>query len=415
MKRKFILVPLGSAGDILPFVWLAEGLLAAGHDVVVVVHSPFRPAFRHLEVRTVAYGTAEDHEMVIRHPDLWHPRRGFALIARISEPLHRHALPLILQEIVPGRTTLVGAALAFAARIAAEARQTPLVTIQLQPMAFLSVADPPVPRAGMEWFIRSPVWVRRWLLRLGYWQTDWLLAEPINTLRAELGLETPVRKVLKDYWLSPQRVLGLFPEWFGPKASDWPAQAIPTRFPMEDGGRGDPLPELDTFLREGPPPIAFTPGSANTQASRFFDTAVEACRLLGCRGVLVTPYHAQLPRNLPRDVLPFAQAPFSSLFPQCRAVVHHGGIGTTAQALAAGIPQLIMPLSHDQPDNAHRVQRLGAGERLYPAHFTRVNVANRLRHLTTCDDVARICRELSDRMRSQMPRETVVRLIEETQ
>ena len=94
-RRKFILVPMGSSGDVLPFAWLADGLHTAGHEVVVIVHSPLRHHFRTPGIRTITYGTAEDFEVIVHHPDLWHPRRGFGLIARMCEPLHQHILPLI--------------------------------------------------------------------------------------------------------------------------------------------------------------------------------------------------------------------------------------------------------------------------------------------------------------------------------
>jgi UDP:flavonoid glycosyltransferase YjiC (YdhE family) len=352
---------------------------------------------------------------MVKHPDLWHPRRAFKLIARMSEPIHRHALPLIRQACKPGQTTLVGAALAFSARIAAEALELPLVTVQLQPMALLSLTSPPVLRAGWESFCSRPLWIRRLVYRLIYWQTDWLLAEAINTLRAEMGLPRPVKHVLQRYWHSPQRVLGLFPEWFGPKAADWPRQTVVTRFPLADHHDAASSPELETFLREGPPPVAITPGSANAQASRFFNVAAAACRKAGWRSVLLTPFRQQLPANLSSDSLPFPQTSFKNLFPQCRAVVHHGGIGTTAQAFAAGVPQLIMPLSHDQPDNAARVRRLGAGDYLYPTAFTVDAVVQRLRHLTNSSSVHRACREVKGQMHEQMDRDEVVRIIEETQ
>jgi UDP:flavonoid glycosyltransferase YjiC (YdhE family) len=414
VKRRFVLVPIGSTGDVLPFVWLAEGLAAAGHEVVAVVHAPFRSLFPTRGLRTVAYGTSDDFDVMVRHPDLWHPRRGFKLIARVGEPIHRHALPLIRQAFVPERTTLVGAALAFSARIAAEALGAPLVTVQLQPMALLSLFSPPVLRAGWERFATRPLWIRRLVYRLIYWQTDWLLAEPINTLRGEMGLPHPVKCILRDYWHSPQRVLGLFPDWYGPRAADWPSQTVATRFPLADSRDADPSPELETFLREGTPPVVFTPGSANAQASRFFEVAAAACRKVGWRSVMITPFQEQLPGGLPTSVLPFTRTSFARLFPRCRAVVHHGGIGTIAQAFAAGVPQLIMPLSHDQPDNASRVLGLKAGDYLYPDAFTADSVADRLQHLTKSTAVSQACRDVKNRMRTQMSREEVLRIIEET-
>ena len=175
-QRKFILVPAGSSGDIYPFVWLGKGLASLGHEVVVVVHRPFDRTMEAAGLRTLGYGTDEDFEQIMRHPDLWHPRRGFELIALLAPRLYPEIVSRVNAEIAPGRTLLVGAGIAFGARIAAEAFKVPLVTVQLQPAVFLSPEDPPVPQAGMEWFRKAPRWLRRLLYRVGYFRTDRLLA-----------------------------------------------------------------------------------------------------------------------------------------------------------------------------------------------------------------------------------------------
>jgi len=83
--------------------------------------------------------------------------------------------------------------------------------------------------------------------------------------------------------------------------------------------------------------------------------------LLGCRAVFLTMKPQQLPADLPDSIFVAIYAPFSRLLPRASAMVHHGGIGTTSQCLAAGIPQLVVFMSLDQPDNAARVERLGVG------------------------------------------------------
>ena len=109
--------------------------------------------------------------------------------------------------------------------------------------------------------------------------------------------------------------------------------------------------------------------------AEFFRAAVEACGMLGRRGILLTRHARQLPTPLPGSVRHVAFAPFEELLPLCAAVVHHGGIGTTARALAAGTPQLVLPLAWDQPDNAARVRRLGAGSSLGTRHRTPAQLA----------------------------------------
>jgi rhamnosyltransferase subunit B len=135
-------------------------------------------------------------------------------------------------------------------------------------------------------------------------------------------------------------------------------------------------------------------------AQGFFAAAVEACHRLKRRGLLVTRFAEQLPTRLPDLVRHVEYAPFSELLPRCAALVHHGGIGTTAQTLAAGIPHVVTPLAHDQPDNAARLERLGVGRTLRPKSVTGKSLARELSALLDSPQVAARCAELADRLRT---------------
>ena len=147
----------------------------------------------------------------------------------------------------------------------------------------------------------------------------------------------------------------------------------------------------------GDPPIVFAPGSGNRQARRFFSAACDACRRLGRRGVVLSRYSEHLPAPLPPGVWHAGYAPFSAVLPRAAALVHHGGIGTSAQALAAGRPQLVMPMTFDQPDNAARLTRLGVARTLAPERFTGAAVARELAALLGAAAVARRCAEIARR------------------
>jgi rhamnosyltransferase subunit B len=325
----------------------------------------------------------------------------------------REMLPAIAEEVLPGRTVVVGGGIAFAARILAEARRLPHATVQLQPAVFTSADDPPVIVAGSESLKRRPLWVRRLVFRLGFWETDRLLRGPINRLRREAGLTTPARGIMRDWWMSPQLVLGLFPEWFAAPQPDWPRQTVLTRFPLYDEREHRALPPaLEEFLQAGAPPMLFTPGTANSQAAQFFNVGLAACQALGARALLVTPHREQLPAVVPAGAAHFEYLPFSAVFPRCAAVVHHGGIGTSAQGLAAGVPQLIMAMAHDQPDNGWRLRALGVGDYLYPRRFRPSAVAEILRRLTRDPATRTACLALRERMAAQMSPARVAELLE---
>src|SRR5262249_33851816 len=156
-------------------------------------------------------------------------------------------------------------------------------------------------------------------------------------------------------------------------------------------------PELQQFLDAGEPPIAFTFGSAMWHAHEMLETSAKACAMLNRRGILLTRHREQVPSSLPPGVIHVDFAPFSELLPHCAALVHHGGIGTCSQGLAAGVPQLVVPHAHDQPDNAARLVRLGVARKLEPRQYRINSVVRELGELLGSADVARNCKNVAAR------------------
>ena len=313
-------------------------------------------------------------------------------------PLVRDLYGLLNERIDAGPTVIAAPGTAFGARLVHEKRGTPLVTIHLQPAVLRSLIDTPI----LPFTLMGPG-MPRWFKRLQYWAADTrtidrMLGPQLNAFRAELGLP-PVRGIMRDWWNSPQCVIGLFPPWFAPPQADWPKQVRLTSFPLWDERGVTALPPgLEAFLAAGSPPIVFTPGSAMLHGHAFFEAALDACRRLDRRGLFLTRYPEQLPAQLPSDVAHFDWAPFSQVLPSCAAIVHHGGVGTSAQGLAAGIPHLVMPMSHDQPDNAARLTRLGVGRGIQPKRFRGPEVARQLSQLIERPEVKQRCQELAVRL-----------------
>ncbi len=395
----FILTALGSAGDVHPFAGLGRHLRRRGHQVTVLANPLFEELLSGLDLEFVPLGTVDEFRDAMQNPDFWHPTRGFPLVVEFGvKTTLRPIYDAIRQRYVPGRTVVGAHALDYAARIAQEKMGIPVANIFLQPVVFRSEHLPPVLLPGL-----TGAWTPRWAINAIHWLTDVAIADrhlgpPINELRRELGL-APVRRILQRWWYSPDLALGLFPEWFAPPQKDWPPQVLLTGFPLWDESETTGIPEdLAAFLRGGSPPIACTPGSAMLHGRQFFIAARDACQRLGERAVLLTRHPQQIPENLPATIRHCAYAPFSRLLPSCRALVHHGGIGSVSQALAAGIPQLVMAMAHDQHDNAERLKRLGVGAALRPSRFTSRRVADVLGRLLSSPVVTANCRRCADRI-----------------
>jgi UDP:flavonoid glycosyltransferase YjiC (YdhE family) len=410
----FLLAPVGSHGDVHPFVAIGKGLCERGHRVTMITSEPFRGVAERNGMEFVGTVTSDEYDVMTHHPDLWHPRKGLRIV--LNDDLMRRIFPVVFGAIreryEPGQTVAVGGSLAFAARIAHDALGIPYATAHLQPLACCSVADPPVDSSGV-----NMTWLPRPLIRMGYWFaekwiTDPLIAPAVNEFRSTLKLP-PVKRILTKWSPSPQRVLGLFPGWFGPIPDGGPSFRH-AGFVLFDDAAGRRTPDrLASFIDEGPPPVIFSFGSAMRHGRPYFEAAVEACQILNVRGVLLGADGEQIPEKLPANVRHAAYAPFSDVFPQAACVVHHGGLGTSAQAMRAGVPQLVMPLAFDQADNAVRMRRNGVASVLYPKRFTGKRVAARLKPLLEDAGIKQAAKKLSERFRGVDAVSTACALVEE--
>lgn len=360
----------GSYGDIYPFIALGRELKRRGQDVRFFASSYFAPLIERSGLANVGIGPADAYETVIRHPDAFHPRKGFRLIAQANLEYLPESYRLMDEHVAPGETIVIGSTLAFGARLFQETCGIPTATVHLAPSVFRSASSPP---RFEEWGI--PEKFPSFLNRALFYLMDRFVVDPVfgpgyNRFRASLGLR-PVTRFFGDWMHQANVVIGLFPSWFAERAPDWPGNIHLTGFPLEDGSNPEESLSEDAakFLGSASRPVVFTAGSAATTETRFFEESAEACRLTGIEGLFLTRYREQVPPELPASVRHFDYLPFSLVLPRVAALVHHGGIGTLAQALAAGIPQLVRPLAYDQFDNARRLSRIGVARTLPPSRY----------------------------------------------
>ena len=411
-RRDVVLIPFGSAGDVLPFIWLGRLLRERGHRVTIISSAPFDDFVRATGLSFVGLGTEAEFDEIIKNPDVWSAVRGPELILELAGDLTRRQFEAI-RAAVPDRRSalLIAPGTAFGARLAREKLGIPLISVNLQPICYISEYETPIMGPHLAWMSRMPRWLKRLLFRLPN-PLDRRAGPRVCAACREEGV-TPPRDIYFEWFHSPDGDLALFPSWFARPQPDWPPNVHQHTFPLEDLAREQRVSsELEEFIAAGPKPILFTPGSANRHGAKFFDAAVRACTIRGWRAIFATRYADQLPANLPADICAADYIPFGRVLPQCAAIVHHGGIGTTAQGLAAGLPQLVMPMAHDQPDNASRLIRLGVGRALPPRAFTPERVGETLGELTISPVVQRAALALKDQLRTDRATDRMLDWIE---
>jgi len=404
--RRVWLLPIGSSGDVNPFLWIGRLLRARGHEVSVVANPVFGDTIRALGLRHVVFGDEAEYHDLLDHPDVWHPIKGPPLVLRYAGEVTQRYFELLARELAADPASesplVLAPATAFGARLAREKFGFPLVSVHLQPCIFLSVGDTPLVGRAFGWLQQLPPWAKRAFFAFVRARIGAEVAPGVRRAGQATGLPVPANP-FRDWWQSPDGGVCLWLEWFGPPQPEWGPGVVPVGFPLYDLADQIALaPALETFLAAGAPPVLFTPGTAMSQGAEFFATALAACRRAGARAIFATKFPDTLPA-LPPEIFHVSYAPFSALLPRCAGIVHHGGIGTTSQALAAGIPQIIRPFSHDQPDNAARVQRLGVGECLWPGQFTVENLAAAVTGLLANEGRRHRCAALAERLLMEDP------------
>ncbi len=389
MTLDFLLPTLGSAGDVIPVLCLGRGLLQRGHAATVVANEEFEEQVQKAGLGFVPMGTRAEAQKLFADPRLWNPNKGFECIAeRVIGPNVRRLYEVIATRF--SQNTVVAASpVCFGARIAQDKLGVPLATVHVQPSLLRSLIDSG--RLGrMPMGPKLPRFLKAGLMALlDQHLIDKKLGPPVNSLRSELGL-APVKGLFRSYLHSPQLVLGLFPKWFAAPQRDWPPNVHLTGFVMAESQ--SPLltltPGLHEFLASGPV-VLFTAGS-EAKLDAFFRESVEVARLAGAKALFVGKHRTPVFDQLPPHVRHAEWVPFPAVLPRCAAVVHHGGIGTLAHAVKAGIPQFVVPHAHDQPDHALRVERLGLGRSLYPEKYRGARAGTMLKELVESTPYANV-------------------------
>jgi rhamnosyltransferase subunit B len=411
--KRILLCTFGSLGDLYPILALAIELKRRGHLPVVATLPGYRDRVHAAGVRF--HGVRPDIDVSDSSilPRAMHPRDGARyilcelLLPYLRESFEDTAVAAHDADLIVTHPVTLGAVLV--------ARKTgmPWASVALSPVSTVSVYDmsvfPGLPVG--EWLSsRGPGWQRLFLTLLEtsfdrYWK-------PYHTFERELGLSRSRNPFLHGH--SPQLALALFSPLFAAPQLDWPSNSHATGFPFLDQREECPS-ELTCFLEEGEAPIVFTLGSAAVgSAGDFYSISIEAVRRLRRRAVLLIgndPVNRPMSK-LPPDVIAVPYAPHAAVFPQACVNVHQGGIGTTAEALRAGRPMLVVPFSHDQPDNAYRLKKLGVARSIRRTEYN-VESATReidvlLRETSYTDRAA----TLGERIRAENGTATAVDLLE---
>jgi UDP:flavonoid glycosyltransferase YjiC (YdhE family) len=374
--KRIVLATFGSLGDLHPYIAISRELARRGHRPVIATFEEFRE-----NVEAAGVGFAPMRPDMTRFGDkaavmerLIDPWRGPEFLVRgMFMPYLRESYE-DLERTCRDADLLVTHPLALTGPLLAQKLGLRWASSGLSPMTMFSAIDPSLfPAAAWLLGVRKlGVAPYRWIFNLPRavvrrWEA------PLRELRSELGLPATNAIAQLEGQFSPRLHLALFSGVLAAPQADWPSATVVCGFPRYDGAPANSRTreELESFLAAGEPPIVFGLGSSAVMvAGEFWRAAMAAAKALGRRALLLTGSPPEALGPVPSTVKAFEYLPYSMVFPRSLAVVHSGGIGTLAQALAAGRPQLIVPVAFDQPDNARRTVALGIARSVPFRHAT---------------------------------------------
>ena len=419
IPKRILFATFGSLGDLHPYIALALELTRRGHQPVIASFGMHRAA---VETAGIAFAALR--------PDLAQFGDNTAIVQRLFAD-HSGAAYLVKEMFMPhvrdsyhdlnraaeGCDLVVSHPLTFAAPLVAQKRGLPWASTVLAPMSLLSCIAPPLigPAPWMQSVRALGVTPYRLMFGLAKiigkrWE------KPLHDLRVELNLP-PSPPVQFEGQYSPHLNLALFSPLLAAPQADWPAHTVMSGFPRYDGKPADAALQtaLQGFLDAGDAPLVFGLGSSAVMvAGDFWWHAIAAAQALSRRAILLTgmppeqlgPLLPSFPPSFPPSIRVFEYLPYSTVFPHAAAVIHQAGIGTLAQALAAGRPQLIVPVAFDQPDNAQRAAALGVARVLPFKKVTAKTLTDELRVLLNQPAYARRAQAVATALAGETPLDT---------
>lgn len=397
-KHKLVFVGFGSLGDVVPLLAVAVHMQADGHHVMFLANEYFKDFIEQRGVKFQPIGTiadqlaAKESEQSTGESKEGRAHRFDRIIGRSFEPAFRYLKGLVDAGIRP---VVISHGNLSPAVFACEAFGLPTIMTYYSPSHIPHNDEDAIQffahQGKNAWFLRHiRIPFQKWMQRIHFDVKD-----EYNGYRIQCGLP-PLPGLLRTVWNSITRKririgvrigkrIALLPGWFCEPIDKNLADVKFVGFPFLDSSTAALDGEIERFLASHPRPIVFTPGTAVEDVRDLCAQIVPICRKVGSPAIFVSKHGRAAFDAIPKvddvQMLFVEHADFGSLLPKARCLIHHGGIGTVAQAIRAGIPQIVRPRMYDQPANGLRVMMFGLGGSLAPTHFNPNTVARALLHI----------------------------------
>lgn len=423
MGKRIAIAAIGTMGDVQPFVALGLALKRRGHSVVISAPSDFEGFITQLGLEFASIGSSiqaflrqsQFDNVMSKNSFLYAPK-----LLREGQRMLKDATRLFWATAQGADALIFHQTTNFVVDIA-EALDIPAIMTAFQPINPTgefpyfgyegSTPDPLFNRISLD-----PIFNRMSYVVQAAQQTFYDF--PRDRMRMKLlGLRSRKRSGFsRNARGEPIPALHAYSALISPRPGDWPDSTIITGFWRLDDTTGwEPDEAFRKFLADGPEPIYIGFGSMPWGAQRNSEIITKALRQWGGRAVIGKGWGGIKPEDLPPTVYIIDKAPHTKLFTHVKAVVHHGGAGTTYAGLYAGKPTFVVPQFHDQPYWGRRVFELGCGPP--PVRLRKITpsiLAQALSELDTDPSYAQAARALGERLHLEDGTGLAADIVEET-
>ncbi|MCJ8346004.1 glycosyltransferase [bacterium] len=375
---RLLLISLGSYGDILPMISIGQEFLQKGHEVSLMSNGRFKKLAISNGFSFIEISSKEEYQTTIQSIDV---KKSLFLGLKlldflVIEPME--PMYLALTQLDTRDLLIVSYPVNIAAKAFAEKNKIPFISAVFAPILLKTALLPP--RLHHYHFLKkSPRFINQLFFLFATSLLNLLLLNRINLFRKRLGLNR-INDV-SQWMLSEQLILALFDNNFCEKTEDWPTQTQVLGFPLSSLNNSILQEDLDTFIGKEGPTLLFTQGTPNAHNLDFFRSASKICKELHIKAIFVSQFVEALQELSQEHLYLCKSIHFQSVLPKLQGIVHHGGIGTSAQALRAGIPQIIVPWGVDQYDNSVHLQNMGVALELLPGRNFEAGLRDYLKYI----------------------------------
>lgn len=408
---KIIMVTLGSVGDINPFIWMGRVLSKAGHHLVFLTNPYYEKLITDEGFEFHPIGTIDDYNIATAPPVTTGNKFkdkgiGVETIKRLFNYMYLKPskdIYDVINRIKTPDTIILNHFCAYGAKIAAEKLKIKNINISLSPhwLRTFKAVD------GFSTFMESKL-----VKVTNNFIDNQLLKKPINNTRRELELQ-PLRKSSAE-WMFEGMNWCLFPDWLMQFKLSKDLKADFVGFPQSLKGENNLPDDVINFLNTHEKPILFTPGTAFRKNKDFFNEALVTLEKMSKPGIFLTKFKEALPEKLPDNIIHAEYLPLEQLLDKCCAIVHHGGIGTSYEALKAGIPQLICYRMDEQKENSHAIKALGVSNELPFESINSKLMFEGLQMIYSKDVLAK-CNEIKEKLQLEDSERNLLMCLEKVQ